>query len=115
MVVRFLMDEHVDHAIAVALQNRGYDAITLVEANLLGADDFQAILPYALAEKRVLVTRDSDFLALHASGEPHAGIVHWHGKKRNVKQAIHFLLQLARKETSDSMLGQVRFVKAAYP
>jgi predicted nuclease of predicted toxin-antitoxin system len=115
MVVRFLIDEHVDHAIATALKNRGYDAITLVDANLLGTDDLQAILPYSLAERRVLITRDSEFLALHTSGEAHAGIVHWHGKKRNLKEAIHYLLQLARKEMSDTMLGQVRFVKATYP
>jgi hypothetical protein len=51
---------------------------------------------------------------LDANGEPHAGIVHWHGKKRNVKEAISYLLQLSRKETAESMLGQIRFIKASY-
>jgi predicted nuclease of predicted toxin-antitoxin system len=115
MDVRFLIDEHVDHSIATALRLRGYDALTLVDANLLGADDFQEILPFALAERRVLATRDADFLALHARGDSHAGIVHWHGKKRNVKVAIHYLLQLARKETCESMMDQVRYVKTRYP
>jgi predicted nuclease of predicted toxin-antitoxin system len=115
MDVRFLIDEHIDHAIAVALRLRGYDVLTLVDAHLLGADDLQSILPYALAESRVLVTRDADFLALHARGDSHAGIVHWHGKKRNLKEAIHYLLQLGRKETSESMVGQIRYVKALYP
>jgi predicted nuclease of predicted toxin-antitoxin system len=115
MDVRFLIDEHVDHAIASALRRRGYDTLTLVEANLLGADDLQSILPFAVAHHRVLVTRDADFLALDARGQSHAGIVHWHGRKRNVRQAIHYLLQLARTETSDTIAGQVRYVKSHYP
>jgi hypothetical protein len=115
MNLRFIIDEHVDHAIATALHARGYDVLTLVQANLLAADDFQGILPRAIAEGRVLVTRDADFLALHSSGAAHAGIVYWPGKKRNVKEAIHYLLQLSRKESGESMAGQVRYIKASYP
>ena len=115
MDVRFLIDEHIDHAIASALGNRGYNVLTIADAKLLGADDAQAILPFARTESRVLVTRDADFLALHARGDAHAGIVHWHGKKRNVKQAIGYLLRLGRQETSESMQGAVRYVKSHYP
>jgi predicted nuclease of predicted toxin-antitoxin system len=115
MDVRFLIDEHIDHAIAAALRLRGYDVLTLSDAKLLGADDFEEILPFALAENRVLISRDADFLAMHARGDAHAGIVHWHGKKRNVKEAIHYVLQLGRKETSESMLGVVRYIKSKYP
>src|SRR5688572_21146826 len=115
MDVRFLIDEHIDHAIAAALGLRGYDVLTLADANLLGADDAKEILPFALREDRVLITRDADFLAMHARGDPHAGIVHWYGTKRNVKEAIHYLLQLGRKETRESMAGDVRFIKSKYP
>ena len=115
MEVRFLIDEHIDYAVAAALRLRGHDALTLGDVHLLGADDFQHILPFATSENRVLVSRDADFLALHRQGVPHAGIVHWHGKKRNVKEAIHYLLQLARKETAESMVGVVRYIKKQYP
>jgi predicted nuclease of predicted toxin-antitoxin system len=115
MDVRFLFDEHIDHAIAAALRFRGYDVLTLADANMLGADDLKEILPLALSESRVLVTRDADFLAMHARGDAHAGIVHWQGKKRNVKEAIHYLLQLGRKETRESMVGVVRYIKTQYP
>jgi len=115
MDVRVLIDEHIDHAIAAALKLRGYDALTLVEAKLLSADDAQEILPFAHREGRVLVTRDEDFLALHARGDTHAGIVHWHGRKRHVREAIHYLLQLGRKETRESMAGAVRYIKSTYP
>jgi predicted nuclease of predicted toxin-antitoxin system len=113
MDVRFLIDEHIDHSIATALKLRGFNTLTFTDANLYGADDAKEILPFALQENRVLVTRDSDFLVLDANGGPHAGIVHWHGKKRNVKEAISYLLQLARKETAESMSGQILFIKAA--
>ncbi len=115
MEVRFLTDEHIDHTIAAALRLRGYDVLTVADANLLGADDLVVILPLAQSEHRILITRDADFLAMHSRGEAHAGIVYWHGKKRNVKEAIHYLLQLARKETSESMIGVVRYIKAKYP
>jgi predicted nuclease of predicted toxin-antitoxin system len=115
MDVRFLIDEHIDHAIAAALRLRGYDVLTLADAGLLSADDEAEILPFALREERVLVTRDSDFLSIHARGEPRSGIVHWHGRKRNVREAIHYLLQLGRKETRESMAGDIRFIKTGYP
>jgi hypothetical protein len=82
---------------------------------LLAADDSQEILPFAVSKDRVLVTRNADFLALHAQGIGHAGIVYWHGRKRNVKEAIHYLLQLVRKETAESMVGVVRYIKNEYP
>lgn len=115
MEVRFLIDEHIDHAIAAALRHRGFDVLTVGNAQLLGADDLKAILPFAFSQHRVLITRDADFLAMHAEGKSHAGIVHWHGKRRNVKEAIHYVLQLSRKETSASMVGIVRYIKAHYP
>lgn len=115
MDVRFLIDEHIDHAIVAALRLHGHDALTLAEAHLLSADDEQQILPFAHAESRVLVTRDADFLVMHARGDAHAGIVHWHGRKRNVREAIYYLLQLGRQETRESMSGAIRYIKAQYP
>jgi hypothetical protein len=38
-VIRFHLDEHVDHAIARGLRNRGIDVTTATDANLLGASD----------------------------------------------------------------------------
>jgi hypothetical protein len=115
MDVRFLLDEHIDFAIASALRLRGHDVKTLADVGLLGADDFQDILPLAATEQRILITRDSDFLALHGNGVQHAGIVYWPGRKRNVKQAIHYVLQLARAETIEIMSGEVRYIKDRYP
>jgi predicted nuclease of predicted toxin-antitoxin system len=62
MDVRFLIDEHIDHSIATALKRRGFDALTVADANLLGADDEKAILPYALQENRILERETQTFL-----------------------------------------------------
>jgi hypothetical protein len=115
MDVRFLLDEHVDHAIALALGSRGVDAITVVEAGLLSADDLRSILPLAYSQSRVLVTRDVDFLEFHHRGFSHAGIVFWPGKRRLLKPAIRYLLQLTRRESAKSIAGQVRYIKDTYP
>lgn len=115
MDVRFLCDETIDQSIAVALRMHGYDVLTAGDADLLGADDQQAILPFALEARRVLDTRDADFLALHAAGQGHAGIAFWPGKRRNVREAIHYLRQLGRQETAESMVRAIRFVRGTYP
>lgn len=37
--MRFHLDEHVDHAIARGLRNRGIEVTTATDAGLLGASD----------------------------------------------------------------------------
>lgn len=61
--MKFLIDENLPPALAAWLRTDGFDAIHVSERNLLGATD-QAILNAALAEGRIIVTRDNDFDAL---------------------------------------------------
>ena len=84
-VIRFHLDEHVSSAIALALRRRGIDVTTAVEAGLAGVDD-HVQLAFAFQEARVMVTRDADFLRLHASRTPHAGIVYYPQTSRTVGQ-----------------------------
>jgi hypothetical protein len=56
------------------LRARGIDASTAGEAGQLGASD-TALLAFAKAHGRVLITADADHLRLHAAGVPHAGIL----------------------------------------
>ena len=69
------MDEHVARAVVLGLRQRGIDVMTVSEASLLGATDEEQ-LAFSRKEGRVFFTRDDDFLRLHASGLPHAGIVY---------------------------------------
>jgi hypothetical protein len=92
-VIRFHLDEHVDHAIAHALQSRGIDVTTATDAGLLGAPD-EAHLEYALNSGRVIFTRDADFLRLANAGQLHAGIVYAGPGSRSIGDVVRFLCLL---------------------
>ncbi|MFO8035166.1 MAG: DUF5615 family PIN-like protein [Anaerolineales bacterium] len=72
--IRFYVDEHMGRSVVDGLRRRGIDVLTTVEAEMRGASDGSQ-LALASAQQRVLVTRDDDFLKLHAEGVQHAGIV----------------------------------------
>lgn len=55
MVVRFHLDEHLDHAIARALIAEGIDVTTSTDAGLLGRED-DAHIAFANLEGRITVT-----------------------------------------------------------
>jgi hypothetical protein len=78
--VRYFFDQHVDPAVAAGLRRLGIDVLTAQDAGRCGLDDPDQ-LAFATAEGRVVVTFDSDYIALHAAGTSHAGIA-WapHGK-----------------------------------
>jgi hypothetical protein len=72
--IRFHLDECCDPAIAAGLRRRGIHVTTSQEAGLLEAEDEQQAA-YGLAENRVILTHDPDFLGLQAAGVQHAEIV----------------------------------------
>jgi predicted nuclease of predicted toxin-antitoxin system len=53
--------------VAEGLRNRGIVVLTTPEAGNMGLDD-EGHLAYALAEGRVIVTQDGDFLGLAQTG-----------------------------------------------
>ncbi len=65
--MRFHLDESADGRIAAGLRHRGIDVTTPVDVGLRGASDDEH-LAYALANERVLVTHDADFLEFHFAG-----------------------------------------------
>ena len=67
--VRFQLDEHLTHAIAQSVRRLGIGAVTADEAGTVGMSD-GGLLAYCLAEGRVLVTNDNDFLDFLAAKEP---------------------------------------------
>lgn len=109
MAIKFHLDEHVHPGIAIGLRSRGIDTSTTVESDLSGAGDDKH-LAFALAEERVVVTHDNDFLRLHAAGVPHAGIVYCHQEKYPLGVVLQMLLLLDACETTQSMLGRVEYL-----
>ncbi len=109
MAITYHLDEHIDPAIAAGLRQRGIDVTTTLDQGLGGASDLQQ-LGYALAQGRVLVTCDSDFLVLAAAGAAHAGIVFWSAQHRRLGQVVLDLVMLARVASAEEMAGRIEFL-----
>jgi len=72
---RFLIDENLSPMLASHLRHvHGYDAVHVNEAALGGASD-RAVLAYAIAENRIVVTGNADdFRQLARNVEGHPGL-----------------------------------------
>jgi len=109
MTIRFHLDEHIHPAIAAGLTSHGIDVTTTAEAGLLHATDEQH-LAWALAEHRVIVTHDDDFLVRHAEGCNHAGIAYCHQGKHSIGELLQMLLLLHACFDADDMNQHVEFL-----
>lgn len=94
---------------AAGLRLRGVDVSTAEGVGLLRARD-ERHLAFALAEQRVVVTHDADFLRLHAQGVAHAGIAYCHSGLRSIGQIVAALVVLWESRDADSMRNQVEFI-----
>ena len=108
-MIRFLLDEHVPHAIARGLRLRGIEVVTIAEAELISRSDV-AILEYALEAQLVVFTQDDDFLRLAAAGTSHAGIVYCSQGKRAVGELIQLLKLISDCFESSEMFGQIEYL-----
>ena len=82
--------------------------LTAQEADMLGASD-QGHLALAVKEKRVLLTRDADFLRMHAAGERNHGIV-FATHTAQVGSILRGLMVLFDVLTAEDMIGHVEFL-----
>ena len=71
--IRFFADQHYPGPVVQGLRRRGIDVLTAQEAGRCEIADPEQ-LSFAQNEGRVMLTFDSDFVALHRSGASHAGI-----------------------------------------
>jgi len=73
----FYTDTHIAKQIAVQLRNKGVQIIRCEEVGLAEADDDEH-LKYAVDHQLCIITKDDDFLRLHATylseGREHCGI-----------------------------------------
>ena len=70
--ISVLLDENVDRQVPAYLRAEGHGGGHVVDALDAGVADHDDIAPYAREHDHVVVTKDTDFLAM--SGEEHAGI-----------------------------------------
>jgi hypothetical protein len=106
--IRYYTDEHVSRAVIGGLRQRGVDVLSVPEANRIGVPDHEQ-LAFALAEGRVLLTYDTDYLGLHAAGVNHAGIV-YANQYTPVGEIIRGLMLIYQVLESAEMVGQVEYL-----
>lgn len=107
--IRFHLDENCDPRIAAGLRLHGVDVTTSAEAHLLQESD-SGQLAYAVAEGRVIVTQDADFLRISASGQEHRGIAYYHFASRSIGQVIRVLLLMWEVYEPDEMTNRVEYL-----
>jgi predicted nuclease of predicted toxin-antitoxin system len=74
--MRFLLDENVRSRLAPHLRRAGHDVTTVVDDYPAQSLDLD-LLAQAVAEQRILITRDSDFERLvFVEHRPHAGVIY---------------------------------------
>lgn len=89
--IRFFMDQHFPIAASQGLRRHAVDVLTVQDVGRCGLADADQ-LAFATTQERVMVTFDSDFLALHKSGVAHAGIAWCQEQKYGIGQLIQALL-----------------------
>jgi hypothetical protein len=108
--LRFYLDQHIHSAIASGLRQHGIDVLTAQEAGQCGLSDTDQ-LAFATSEERVMVTHDTDYLELAASGVAHAGIAWGDATKyRLVGPLLQMLLLLHGVLDRDDMRNRVEYL-----
>ena len=108
-MIRFHLDENVDHAIAHGLRLRGLDVTTATDADLIAASDPEHIA-FAFAAGRVIFTQDQDFLRHHAAGAEHAGIVYSPQGRHSIGEIVRYLHFLSDCLEPQDMRAQLEFI-----
>ena len=112
-MLRGYADVHVVFAIVQALRRRGMDVVTAQDRGRDEADDAE-LLADALAGQRVMLTNDSDFLALAARysalGETFAPIYYWPQQGRPIGEMARRVLREASLEDYRSASSRVHFL-----
>ena len=107
--LRFHLDENMDPDIATALRRAGIDVTTTQEEDMLGEPD-EVQFAHATSEGRVLVTDDTDLLALAARAPGHSGIVYCRRTAHSMGEIIRFLILIHGVYEAAEMAGRVEYV-----
>lgn len=106
-------DVHVVFAIVQALRRRGMDVVTAQDRGRQEAADAE-LLAEALADQRVILTNDADFLVsaarYSAQGETFAPIYFWPQQGRSVGETFRRILREASLEDYRSACSRVHFL-----
>jgi hypothetical protein len=107
--IRFYMDQHYPRPVTLGLRRLGIDVLTAQEARRCGLPDPDQ-LAFATTEERVMVTFDSDYLALHQSGVTHAGIAWCPQQKYGIGMLTQLLELLHQVSHRDQIRNHVEYL-----
>lgn len=79
MPLRYYTDENINPNLNNVLTEKGLDVLSCQSAGMLGTSDIEQLL-FVTKEKRLIITRDDDFLKWHRKGAKHMGIIYIHPK-----------------------------------
>jgi uncharacterized protein with PIN domain len=108
-MIRFHLDENCDPRIAAGLRLHGVDVTTTADAGLLEASDEEQ-LAYAVAQGRVVVTQDTDFLRMASAGKDSPGIAFYPNQGRSIGQTIRDVLLVWEVYEPEEMRNRVEFL-----
>ncbi len=104
--IRYYADQHLPQPVVEGLRRRGIDILTAREAGRCGLEDPDQ-LGFAASTRRVMVTFDPDFLALHQAGTHHTGIAWCPATKYSIGEPIQMLVLLHGVSSREEMQNRV--------
>jgi hypothetical protein len=106
-------DVHVRRDIVEGLRRRQMDILTAREAGMLQTPD-DALLDHALTLRRVMLTNDTDFLAIggqrQQQGVVFAPIFFWPQAGRSVGECIRRIVSAATQMDYDDSLSTITYL-----
>ena len=107
--IKFLLDENMPRPVAIGLRRRGVDAVTVQEIGRAGLPDPDQLV-FAYQQGRVLATLDTDYLILHSSGAPHAGVAYARPSRRSIGHLTDALMLIYEVLEPNDILGHVEYL-----
>jgi predicted nuclease of predicted toxin-antitoxin system len=98
--MKFLIDENVHRGLFFFLKEKGYDA-KLCPKGIMNGQVFRL----SLSEKRILITRDSDFLKNKLFSLEHSGIIILKISPEDIESQRQSIFRLL--ESTDSLDGKI--------
>ena len=106
-------DHHVVFALVQALRSRGMDVVTAGDSGQQQSDD-TVLLAYALANQRVMLTNDTDFLVLAAEcsrrNEVFAPVFFWPQQQRGIGEMMRKIIREASVQAYEEACSRVFFL-----
>jgi len=113
-VIALYTDENVDQRIIHGLRRRAVDVLTAQDASMRGTLPDVRHLEFALARGRVLLTSDTDLLAIAdqwgAEGRFHRGVIFYHQRWTSIGQVVREVHSMAHGLEAASMEARVLFI-----